>query len=184
MELMKMIGSTDVTLPVLLRDALTGEPKTGVTVTNLDVRWIRVETDNDVTYEAAHNLTALTALTDDHTDYGAYEIGQGEYRIDLPDAIFASGATLAKVVIWDAAANTVLAEHIVIALDGVDVQAVNGSQEAADSLEIAAARIANKKDWDSSGVEQVYDAAGTTVLKVFTPSTGGGYDILTPSDPA
>ena len=45
----KKLGSTDVTIQVRLYDALTGSPITGVTVTDLDIWFIRVETDEDVT---------------------------------------------------------------------------------------------------------------------------------------
>jgi len=33
----------------------------------------------------------LAAITSDHSDWGLFEVGSGVYRVDLPDAAFASG---------------------------------------------------------------------------------------------
>jgi len=95
-------AKTDVTLRVLLKDT-GGNPKTSQTITDLDIYYIRVETDNDVTISAKADLTALTALTDAHADNKGYEIGQGYYRIDVPDAAFATGAYRGTVIIVDGA---------------------------------------------------------------------------------
>ena len=38
-------------------------------------------------------LSNLTALTDAHSDGGIKEVGNGEYRLDVPDAAFAAGAS-------------------------------------------------------------------------------------------
>jgi len=63
------------------------------------------------------------------------------------------------------------------------VDGISLSAEAADSLEVAAARIANKKEYDA-GVETVYAADGVTPLKVFTRTEAAGVETLTPSNPA
>jgi len=42
--------------------------------------------------KTAITLADLSALTDAHSDGGLLEIGDGWYRLDVPDAAFASGA--------------------------------------------------------------------------------------------
>jgi hypothetical protein len=112
-------NSTDVTLSVLLRDAFNGSPKTGVTLANLDMYYIRVETDNDVTISSKIDITALTGLTDPHTDNKAFEIGYGFYRIDLPDAVFAEGANRGNIIIIDGTAGTILQANIDFEIDSM-----------------------------------------------------------------
>jgi len=93
------LGSTNVSLIFKLYNATTGALETGITVTDLNIDYIRVETDNDVTIAGNTNLTALSALTDAHANNKALEIGQGYYRVDTPDAAFAVGAIGGAVII-------------------------------------------------------------------------------------
>lgn len=102
------IDAKDVTLKLLLRDATTGAPKTGVTITDLDFWYIRTEVDNDVTLSAKVDWSALTSLTDAHTDDKAYEIGHGYYRFDFRNNPFADGASRGTLIIEDAASDTIL----------------------------------------------------------------------------
>ena len=101
-------GVVDLTTVVWLQDALSGALKTGVTVTDLDYRYIRVEDDNDVTISGAASVVALAGLTDPHTDGKMYEIGNGMYRFDIPDAAVAAGVSLVDIIIWDAASGVIL----------------------------------------------------------------------------
>lgn len=101
-------GDTSVTATVWLEDATTGALKTSVTIADLDYKYIRVETDNDVTITSAANVVALSALTDAHADGKMLEIGEGAYRLDIPDAMIAAGANYAQIVVWDAAGDTIL----------------------------------------------------------------------------
>jgi len=119
-------SSMDVSLPIKLRSNTTGDLETGVTITDLDLYYIRVENDADVTISGKVDLTALTALTDDHADNKAIEIGHGYYRVDLPDAVFADGATAVSIIIEDgSAAPAVLTATIDVQL--VDAPAGIGS---------------------------------------------------------
>jgi hypothetical protein len=96
-----LIGQTDYTVLVLIRDD-AGAPKTGLTEASVDIAYARVETDNDVT-TADVTPAALSALTDAHTDWGFEEVSAtdhpGLYRLDLADAVFASGAWSAVVTV-------------------------------------------------------------------------------------
>lgn len=96
------VGAKDVSLQVKMYDpGDDGTLEPGLTVTDFDLYYIRVEKDNDVTIDAKADMTALNALTDAHTDDYAYEIGQGYYRIDVPDGAFAAGATRGAIIVSD-----------------------------------------------------------------------------------
>lgn len=82
-------GATDQSVVIRIVDATDGTPETGVAynTSGIDL-WYRREgaTKSSIT-EAS-----LSALNDAHTDGGILHIGDGYYRLDLPDAAFASGA--------------------------------------------------------------------------------------------
>ncbi len=113
--------STDITLAIRLRDAFNGSPKTGLTITDLQTRYIRVENDNDVTISAWVSLTALGALTDAYAANYGYEIGEGYYRIDLPDAAFAIAANQVTVLVQDSVGGLIIVESKEIQLSGGEV---------------------------------------------------------------
>jgi hypothetical protein len=100
------LGFTDYTAVVFIPDPAStdGSGKTGLVAANLTVSYTRVETDNDVTVtDATSSLNNLSALTDAHTDWGIKEVSStlapGLYRLDVADAVFASGAWTAVVYV-------------------------------------------------------------------------------------
>jgi hypothetical protein len=93
-----LIGTTDRTILVFIPDPAStdGSGKTGLGHSSITVSWTKVETDNDVVVtDATGSLNALTNLTDAHNDWGWKEVSStlapGLYRLDLADALFASG---------------------------------------------------------------------------------------------
>jgi hypothetical protein len=77
-------GKTDVSISIYAR-ALSGAPLTG-----------KVAADFALTYRRAGanvplSLSNLASVDAAHTDGGLYEVGNGEYRLDLPDAACATG---------------------------------------------------------------------------------------------
>ena len=91
MQLLDIVkkGSTDRSVTIRIIDSTTWLPETAVehNTSGIDL-WYRREG------AALSSITeaALTALTDAHSDGGIEHIGDGCYRLDLPDAAFASGA--------------------------------------------------------------------------------------------
>lgn len=77
---------------VVLVDSTTGQPEAGYTITNLRLQYTREGSQPSVVQAA----TALSATNDAHADNYAIELdgtsSPGVYRIDWPDAAFASGA--------------------------------------------------------------------------------------------
>jgi hypothetical protein len=99
-------GATDRSILVFVPDPAStdGSGKTGLAHTDLTVSYSRVETDNDVTVtDVTSSLSALTNLTDAHSDWGWKEVSDtlapGLYRLDLADAVLASGAWYAVVYV-------------------------------------------------------------------------------------
>lgn len=99
-----LIGTTDRTVAIFIPDpaSTTGAGKTGLVAASLTVTYTRIETDNDVTHtDVTSSLNNLSALTDAHNDWGLKEVSstlsKGLYRLDIADAVFASGAWYAVV---------------------------------------------------------------------------------------
>jgi len=82
-------GSTDRSVVVSIIDSTTGVPETAVVFDTAGIDlWYRREGAARVAITEA----TLAALTTAHTDGGFLHISDGDYRLDLPDAAFASGA--------------------------------------------------------------------------------------------
>jgi hypothetical protein len=87
-------GSTDRSVVLRIIDETTGVPETGVVFNTSGIAlWYRREgaAKTDIT-EAT-----LAALTTAHTDGGFLHIADGCYRLDLPDAAFATAANYVDV---------------------------------------------------------------------------------------
>lgn len=82
-------GSTDQSVVIRIIDSTDGTPETGVTVSGNSPAF---EYRREGATSTAITESDLTALNDAHSDGGFYEIGNGYYRLDVPDAAFASGA--------------------------------------------------------------------------------------------
>lgn len=79
--------SQDVTTYFVLRDSTNHLPKTDITVTDLDLYYVEELT----AITAKVDASALGAANSAHADNSAFNVGQGVYRIDWPDAAFDSG---------------------------------------------------------------------------------------------
>lgn len=110
------VGQTDYTVLVLIRDT-AGAPKTALTEASIDLAYARVETDNDVTTTDV-TPAALSALTDAHTDWGFEEVSAtdhpGLYRLDIADAVFASGAWSAVVTVTGTGLDPTSIEFVLV----------------------------------------------------------------------
>lgn len=95
-------GATDQSIEFVLLDATTAAPVTGLTIANLDASYARTRSA-----AVKNDLTALSAVTDAHADNQAIEVHStfqpGVYRVDFPDAAFASGAAAVTLCITGAA---------------------------------------------------------------------------------
>ena len=82
-------GSTDRGVTLRILDSTTGAPKTDVVYNSSGIDlWYRREGAARVAVTEA----TLAALTTAHADGGFLHVSDGVYRLDLPDAAFATGA--------------------------------------------------------------------------------------------
>lgn len=132
-----LIGQTDYTVLVKMRDD-AGAPATGLAHTDIDIAYSRVETDNDVT-TADVSPADLANLTATHSDWGWEEVSAtdhpGLYRLDIADAVFASGAWSAVVTITGTGLDPADLEFVLIAFnprDGVRLGLTSLPNAAAD----------------------------------------------------
>jgi len=93
--------STDVTRYIMVVDS-TGAAVTGATITNFDLQYTRVGASPAAKVDA----TALAAIDSAHGDNKMYEVDSssspGLYRVDWPDAAFASGVDHVILVVTNA----------------------------------------------------------------------------------
>ena len=84
-------GSTNISVDIRIVDDTSGQPETGVVfnTSGIDLKFRREGAAVVVITEI--DLTS-PALTDAHEDGGFLHIGDGYYRLDVPDAAFATGA--------------------------------------------------------------------------------------------
>jgi hypothetical protein len=85
-----LAGTTDVSVVIRIIDSTDGTPKTGVV---FNTAGIALEYRRELAASVAITEVTLAALTTAHTDGGFLHIGNGYYRLDLPDAACASGVS-------------------------------------------------------------------------------------------
>lgn len=87
-------GATDQSVTLKIIDLADGSPETGVAfnTSGIDLKYWR---------HGANSVTSITEATQTvsgaHSDGGFVHLGDGLYRLDLPDAAVASGATAVEV---------------------------------------------------------------------------------------
>lgn len=151
-------GSTDVTTYFVLRQTSDGTAKTGATITDIDLQYVRTGASPSAKVDA----TALAAANSAHADNKAIEVdgtdAPGLYRVDWPDAAFAAGV---KQVILSVKLANCFTEHMAVEIDPpVDVTKISGDSDAADNCELM---------FDGTGY-----AGGSTKLDVDTVTIEGG----------
>lgn len=88
-------GATDQTVVIRIIDSTDGTPETGVVfnTSGIDLKYWR---------HGANSVVDITEVTQTvsgaHTDGGFVHLGNGYYRLDLPDAAVAAGATAVEVM--------------------------------------------------------------------------------------
>lgn len=157
-------GSTDVTVEVYAVDALTGLPRTGLVAGGVTGRYVRTRAAS-----ASISLSALASASAAHADGGFIEIDatncKGWYRLDLPDAVVASGAAFAVVVLQS---SGVLLTPVRLQL----ASAAAGGIEA--EVHLCKAALVNRRVHTvSTGVDEIFDDDGVTSLLRLVPMDAG-----------
>ncbi len=180
-------GAVKVTLPIVLLDAYTGEPKTGVSIADLTYICYGVRTaDNQVHTLWAEDISELAQLDTEHTSNCAKEIGHGLYRLDIHDDCVPSGYRYCDIFVWDEVNQSILPchikitlasppatpEEIVTAIKDMTGLTAGGTFTFAKMMKILNAWTAGK--WQQKGqttTSQLLDPDdGVTVIMEITPS--------------
>jgi len=122
-------GKTDVTRYVMLVDSFYGTPETSYVITNLDLQYTRYGDSPAAKVDA----TALANPNSTHSDNKAIEIDStsspGLYRVDWPDAAFASGAEGVVLVVTGSGLHPAVEDIRLVEASpiGVNVTQIGGS---------------------------------------------------------
>lgn len=122
-------GATDQTFYFKLVDSAAGTPETGLTITNIDATYIR-----NRSAAVKNDLTALGAANSAHADNQGIEVDStnapGLYRVDFPDAAFASGADKVILSITCSGCDPAMKEIELVANTAEDVYTRIGANGA------------------------------------------------------
>jgi hypothetical protein len=157
-------GTTNVSVVIRIIDSTDGTPETGVV---FDTAGIDLEYRREGAASVDITEATLAALTTAHADGGFLHIGNGYYRLDLPDAACAAGVTgvLVHGTVTD---MVVIGEYIeLVAYDPYDTVRLgltalpNAAADAAGGLIIS----------DAGGLDADAQAASVTAIEVDTSTT-------------
>ena len=156
--------ATDQTFYFKLVDDTTGSAKSGLTVTAIDATYVRTRAA-----AVKNDLTAAASADSAHADNTAFEVdatnAPGLYRIDFPDAAFASGTGVSQVILITTHASSDPAMQLVSL-----VANING-ELAVDSITssvIAAGAITAAKFASDAITASVVAANAITAAKIAT----------------
>ena len=126
-------GSTDKSVYLRIIDSTDGTPETGVVfnTSGIDL-WYRREGAAKTSITEA----TLAALTTVHTDGGFLHVGDGVYRLDMPDAAWATGAN--QVVICGTVTGMIVKDVVVQLVDIDFNDSVRGGMTALPNAAAAA----------------------------------------------
>jgi hypothetical protein len=116
--------SADVTTYFVLRDSVTHAPKTGVTVTAIDLYSVNYR----AAISAKADCAALGAANSAHADNSGFEIGLGLYRIDWPDIWTDAVKSVVQLIVVCAGCDTVFNEVEITGLPTVVAGLTGGLQ--------------------------------------------------------
>jgi hypothetical protein len=165
MSMLVTAGAVDVTTYFHLRLAADGTDATGLTITNIDMQYTR----SGATPAAKVDATALGAANSAHSDNTAFEIDgtdqPGVYRVDWPDAAFASGV---DEVILTVKCATVFTESLRVRLmsatRGLSGTALpNAAADAAGGLPISDAGGLDLDAQIGADIDAILVDTGTTL---------------------
>lgn len=169
--------ATDQSVIVRIVDATDGTPETGVTsaTSGLSIEYQR-GTDGAL---VAISPSDLSDIEDAHSDGGILHIRDGYYRIDVPDAAFASGAEQVQVYVSATGMIGVAAMHVLYTPDktgyalsatGLDAITVFSTYTIPTSLAKMFGALCGKVSGAGTGTVTIY-AGGSSSTAVIVAST-------------
>ena len=179
-------NQTDVTTYVVLVDSTAGTPETGLTITAIDATYTRAGAT-----AVKNDLTALGSIDAAHGDNKGYQVDStnapGLYRIDWPDAAFATGV---NQVVLSVTCSGCAPAHLLVDLGvaqgilNADLGVGTDSGSATVRTVRQALRMLRNKWTISAGTLTVYKENDSTTSWTASLGTTEGADPVTSSDPA
>lgn len=165
-------GSTDVTTYFKLIDPSTGAPETSLTITDLDLSYVR-----DAAAAVKADATALGSVTAAHTDNAAIEVDStncpGLYRVDWPDLAFASGVDYVQLCVNGAAIDPTYIEVELVVNTEEDVYTRIGAPAGASvSADIADVPTVSEFNARTLLAASYFDSSTDTVTLAAATHTG------------
>ena len=199
-------GSTNVSVDLYIIDSSDGTPETDVlwNTAGIDLKYRR---EGAAAVSITEAVLTTPALTDSWESGGFLEIGNGSYRLDVPDAAFAAGAD--KVTIFGTITGMIVipVEIQLVAYDPEDAVRLgltalpNAAADAAGGLpisdaggldldtklantnEVTAARMGALTDWIDGGrldlILDIIAADTTTDIPALIATAQADLDIIT-----
>lgn len=162
-------GTTNFTQYVVLRDSTAGTPETAYAITSLDLQYTR----NQAAPAAKVDATALATTSTAHTDNYAIEIdatsSPGLYRVDWPDAAFATGADKVILVVSGTGLDPCVEEIQLVNYDPEDAVRMgmtalpNAAADAAGGLPISDAGGLDLDAQIGTKINDILTDTGTTL---------------------
>jgi len=158
--------STDITTYFKLIDSTAGTPETGLTITDLDLTYVR----RGAAPAAKVDATALAATDSAHADNKAIEIDgtnmPGLYRVDWPDAAFATGVNSVILCVKASGVDPAFLE-----VELVDYDPADGVRLGLTALPNAAAEAAGGLHTIGAGAGQFAVDGSGAITTVATTTT-------------
>ena len=109
-------GTTSYTLKIRLFNALNGGEQIGITIADLQLKYIRILDSGEPTDSGWTTLAALAGSGSAWDDNKGIEISEGYYRVDIPNAAFATGAGQLSLLVQDSVNDIIMVESVEIQL--------------------------------------------------------------------
>lgn len=150
-------GSLNVSVEIRIIDSTDGTPELGVlyNTSGIDLRYRR-----ELSALVSITEVTLASLTTAHADGGFLEIGNGYYRLDLPDAACASGAN--RVLVTGTVTGMVVIGELI---ELVDYDPQDGVRLGLTALPNAVANAANGLPISIAGALDL-DALNTAAVRL------------------
>lgn len=155
-------GSTNVSIELFLISNTTNDPESGVIFEDVTLNFRR-----DIAAQVSATGVSLATITTAHADWGFVEIGEGRYRVDLPDAALATGAD--KVYVGIVVAGAWAIPYEIQLIDALATEAKQDTVIAAISTSEALIRLAAA---GATGTVSVVDNGDDTLGLTFYDTDG------------
>ncbi len=160
-------GSTDVSVVIRIVDSTDGSPETGVTAATAG---LALEYRREGATSTAITEADLTNLNDAHSDGGMKHIGNGYYRLDLPDAACASSSA-GCLVHGTATSMVVIGCYIDLTQTPADLTHISGAAVSTSTAQLGVNVVSSGA---AAGVTAIKKNTAKSNIMMYMELTAGG----------